>query len=356
MALVRPQDAIFAVVENTGTWGPTDPAIAVAALSALEPNPPGILIPPNQQYVEDTALTGLAGRLPFAVGNHEPDWSGDFNMRYDGALWLLFALFYGDETYTLLENTGTDPIGGQHDFVIAPNLDDVEGTFAIEMINAIIELDFFKVDQIVITGTSGGIITAAISGMGRRWANDSAINDTAALQAVTLEGPRHNMLFDAITLRINDQSDIALAAADEICIESFTMTLTRGLAGKVTSCDAPYRDQLIVPAPGYTGTLAFEIPRWETTALQDAHLAGVVQKADLICTGPLIPDGDVGQDEELTLLFPALTLTGWEWSESETYGESITAEIGRADALPTGFTELNHTLQIDNERQSAYTT
>lgn len=356
MALVRPQDATFAVVENTDTWDDQVAAAAVAADSKIEPNPPGLFIPPGQEYVEDEALTGAAGRLPFDPGNHLPDFSIDsLNCRYDGAWLLLLALWFGSASVAAVENDAMTEIGGLHTFNIATNLDGIHGTIVADWVNAILELDIFKVSQIVLSAESGGRLDLSISGMGRRWRNDSTVNTSTEIATVTLEGPRENIMFDSLVARINAQSGDALASADEICINSFTLTLDRQLDGPVTTCDPPYRDEVVGPAPGWVGTIAFDIPRWQNTDLQDAHVAGTVQKMDLRFTGSTLPDGDGDgtDDKEFNIDLPALTITGYEFSEQGTIGESITAELGRAGSTPSGMNDVNPEIRVQNERDSS---
>lgn len=353
MALVRPHDAAFGIVQNTGTWGPVDPAIAVGADNKIEPNPPGILIPPGDNYQEDPALTGDAGRLPFDPGDHMPDFEAEFNLRYDGALWLLVGLWFGTNTFVELENMAMTAIGGDQTFNVAKNVDGKHATLAMDWVNAIIELDFFKVSQIVIACQNNQRATITVSGMGRRWRNDSAVNDQAALDALTLQGPRNNVHFNQLVARINNQGDAALASGDAISIDSFTLTLDRQMDGPVTTGDAPFRDEVVAPAPGWVGTLQLNIPRWQNTDLQNAHRNGTVQKADLNFTGPQITDGDTGQDETLAIDLPQLTVSGYEFNEAGSIGESITAEIGRAGTTPAGMNSVNPEIRLRNERDAA---
>lgn len=351
MALVRPQEATFAVVQNSDVWDDAVAAAPVGADGKFEPNTPGLLIPPGQEYQADDALISAPGRLPFDLANHVPDFSIDsLNARYDGALWMFIGLFFGTTTAITLDQPPATPIGGIHTFTMADNVDGKQGTLALDWINAILELDAFKVTSISFTATSGGRLDISISGQGRRWRNDSILNTSTEIAAVTLEGPRHNILFDQLVARINLQSAIALAAGDAICINSFTLNLDRQMDGPVTTCDAPYRDEPAAPAPGWVGTIAFDIPRWDTTDLQDAHLSGAVQKMDLIFTGGIIPDGIAGDEESLVINLPNLTLTGYDFSEQGTIGESITAELGAAAAAPAGMGDINPEFILTNER------
>lgn len=360
MALVRPQDATFAAVQNSGVWG-TDPAIAVGANSKIEPLPPGVLINPGREYVEDETLTGDAGRLPFDIGNLLPDFDFEANARFEGAIVLLYGLFFGSETVTTIDNMAMSTIGAEHAFNISKNLDGIHGTFAVDWVNAILEVDFFKVSSIEFSWSTGERMNVTFNLIGRDWSSDppntAQVNDTAALGAVTLEGVRNGMLSENLTFLINDQDGAALAAGtDDLCVTSYTLTLDRQLDGPVTACSTPLREEVAGPAPGWVGTLDVEVPRWQDNSLLTAHKDGTVQKAQIAFTGPLIPMGDPGQDMTWTMDLPQLVPTGFDFTEQGTIGYSVSYELGRADSAPSGMNDVNPELRVENSRQTAYLT
>lgn len=361
MALARPQDAIFAAVQNANAWG-TGTATVVAALSKLEPLPPGILINPGREYNEDLTLTGLAGRLPFDIGNILTDFDAEMNVRYEGALNLLIHLWFGTEAVVNIDTMACATVGAEHTFNVATNLDGKHGTFAVDMINQILEVTHFKVSSIEFSWTTGERLGVTFTMVGRGFGSDppdtAQVNDTAAIATVTLEGSREALVSENLNFRLNLQSAGALASpADDVCITAFTLTLDRQLDGPVTSCSTPFREEVVAPNPGWIGTLSIEVPRYDDGFFLDAHVDGDIHKAEIEWPSTtLLTGGDAGQVLDWNMDLPQLTPTGFEWTEQGTYGHTVTYELGIASAIPTGMNDLNPELRVDNERLTVYAT
>lgn len=361
MALARPQDAIFAAIQNANAWD-TGTAEVVAALSKLEPQPPGILINPGREYNEDLTLTGLAGRLPFDIGNIITDFDAELNVRYEGALNLLVGLFFGTEAVANIDTMACATVGAEHTFNIATNLDGIHGTFAVDMINQILEVSHFKVSSIEFSWTTGERLGITISMVGRGFTSDppdtAQVNDTAAIATVTLEGSREALVSENLTFLLNEASGGALTAGvDDVCITAFTLTLDRQLDGPVTSCSTPFREEVVGPNPGWVGTLSIEIPRYDDGFFLDDHVDGTIHKAEISWPSTtLLTGGDPGQVLDWDMDLPNMTPTGFEWTEQGTYGHTITYELGIASAVPTGMNDVNPELRIDNERLTTYLT
>lgn len=352
---VIPNEAIFAVVQNTNAWNGA--AIAVGAGDGIEPNPPGAVITPQQQYQENEALRGAAGRLKFDLSTHTPDFSFDHNARYEGAQNRIVAGWFGDDSIAAI-SVGTTDVGQTHTLTITDRSED-HFTLAAGMGTVdILEVDHFKVDTITLAWTAGERAVWSFDLMGRRWRNDSAINTSVEIAAVTTGVDRDHWLSSQLAFRIAAQSAItglALNNADAVCINSFTLTLSRAVDGPETTCDSPYRDEPFAAVPGWTGTLAFTIPRWETSTLQDAHLAGTLLMADLNFVGPAI-SGSAGAELKGALInLPQLQITEYELADEGTYGESVTAELTAAEITVAGMTTspIPHMI-LRSEDQAVY--
>lgn len=332
---VIPNEAIFAVVQNTNAWN--GDAIAVGAGDGIEPNPPGAIITPQQQYQENEALRGAAGRLKFDLSTHTPDFGFDHNARYEGAQNRLVAGWFGSDALTAIDE-GTANVGQEHLLTIVDRAEE-HFTLAAGMGTVdILEVDHFKVDSITLAWTAGERAIWTFDCLGRRWRNDSAINTQTQIDAVTTGVDRDHWLSSQLTFRISPQSAItglALNDADAVCINSFTLSLSRGGDGPETTCDSPYRDEPFASVPGWTGTLAFTIPRWETASLQDAHLAGTLMMADLNFVGPFLT-GSPTEAKGGLINFPQLQITEYDIAEEGTYGEAVTAELTSAEITVAG--------------------
>lgn len=358
MALVRPQDITFAVVQNPNVWD-TGSAQAVGALSKVEPLPPGILVAPGQEYNVDESLTGIAGRLPFDQGNQIPDWDMSFNARYEGAVNLLVALWFGAEGVVTFDDMAMTPVGGLHTFNVATNLDGKHGTYAADFINAVQEVDFFKVGSIGMNWSSGERLGYEMSAMGRRFRIDSITNTPTELGMVTLEGVRETLIAANLTVLMNEASGAALVGGtDDLCLSAFGVTLDRQLDGPVTSCSTPYREEVVGPQPGWVGQMSAEVPRYQNNDLLNAHLNGTIQKAQIAWVGSAIPGADLGNETYLWQLdLPALTPTEFEWSEQGTIGHTLTFELAQsAIGTPSGMNDPNPELRIQNSRTTVYLT
>ena len=332
---VIPNEAIFAVVQTPNAWNGA--AIAVGAGDGIEPNPPGAVITPQQQYQENEALRGAAGRLKFDLSTHTPDFGFDHNARYEGAQNRLVAGFFGADAITAILS-GTVNVGQTHELTIVDRAAE-HFTLAAGMGTVdILEVDHFKVDSITLAWTAGERAVWTFDCLGRRWRNDSVINDAAAITAVTAPADRDHWLSSQLTFRIAPQSESTALASptDDVCINSFTLTLSRGGEGPETTCDSPYRDEPFAAVPGWTGTLAFTIPRWETSSMQDAHLAGTLMMADLDFVGPDLAPGPPGESKGALINLPQLQINEYELSDEGTYGESITAELTAAEVIVAG--------------------
>lgn len=351
--LVIPNEAVFAIEENTNAW--SGDAVAVGAGDGIEPNPPGALIVPGRTYEENNALRGAAGRLKFDVGSVTPDFSFDHNARYAGKQNALVAGWFGDDSVAAI-NEGTLQVGSTHTFTIQDR-SETHFTLAAGMGTVdILEMDHFKVDTLTLSWTAGTRAVWTFDNMGRRWRNDSSINQAAQINTVTASSNRDHWLSEQLTARIAAQSaSTALASTtNDICISSFTLTLSRSLAGPETTCGSPYRDEPFAAVPGWTGTIAFTIPRWETSTLQDAHEAGTLLMMDLVFLGALVT-GSTTVNRSATINLPQLQITEYDLVEEGTYGESVTAELTSAEITVAGMTgsPIPHII-IASEDQAAY--
>jgi hypothetical protein len=153
------------------------------------------------------------------------------------------------------------------------------------------------------------------------------------LDTVTYKALNKAFLLRNTNLRINAQSDIALAVGDKVTLVDFKIAKNRDSDSVVPGGS----DYILQPKQGKFPklTLTFSIPRIDTLAetLYDAYLAETLQKADIVFSGSHVK-------RELKLEYSQVKITKADNPKDEVLACEIECEIEIASVAPAGMTNL----------------
>ena len=153
------------------------------------------------------------------------------------------------------------------------------------------------------------------------------------LDTVTYKAINKAFLLRNTVLRINAQSDIALAVDNKVTLVDFKITKNRDSDSVVPAGS----DYILQSKQGKFPklTLTFSIPRIDTLAetLYDAYLAETLQKADIIFSGS-------NADRGLSLEYSQVKIVKADNPHDEVLACNIECEIEIASTAPAGITNL----------------
>lgn len=182
-------------------------------------------------------------------------------------------------------------------FKFSPDIYGIFVTIAKTMIAYIEEIPTAKVTALTLSGEVGAKplqLTVEVTGINREIA--SAINTLVTFANVTVPtgGEALPVLYSHLQFRMNDRSDVALAAGHVIYPSKFTLALKRNLKGDFTG---QYRTtgtnpQDLIDEPSNEGlpelTLTLEFATHTATTFLAALGSDTRKKMDITATGPVI--------------------------------------------------------------------
>jgi hypothetical protein len=184
-----------------------------------------------------------------------------------------------------------------HTLKMAKNVDGLFFTLAAKLGTGFVEeIPSWKIAKAVFTWETGKPTQLALSGPGIDLIVDSAVNTMASFAAVTTLETANRCYMGQTEFRMNDQSDVALSAADKTGPSKIVLTLERKLTGfygsyvsASTDGGAP-RDLIDEPTNDGmpTGTLSVTYPRLKDSSGRIDIRNNTSKKAEIICTGPVI--------------------------------------------------------------------
>jgi len=164
-----------------------------------------------------------------------------------------------------------------------------------------------------ISGEMGGNVEITVTTLVSQSVIDGAVNDQTVMDAVGYHTQEHivHMRDEDAYFRINAQSGGSLAAADEACIESFTLSFQRNV-DPIYCIGTGAETQQPVERAWPDVTLNVTFPKRVDAALPDTYgllalaQAGTPLKAELMLRGGTL---DATYDAQFMMQFPALTIT-----------------------------------------------
>lgn len=218
--------------------------------------------------------------------------------RYEDAVRLLMlAEFFGTAGVPATHAAGTT--SKDHTLKMAKKIEGLFGTFAAKSGLGIQEVPSFKPNKVVFKWETGKPLEITISGIGIDEVTNSTTNDGTSFANVTIPTNATNKrIYSAQTqFWMNAQSGIALAIGDKKGYASIELTLERklkGFFGSIVSSDTNPRDLIDEPTNDVgdegciTGSLKVTFNRATDFAGWADVRALTPQKAEIICTGPII--------------------------------------------------------------------
>lgn len=352
-----PHEVLFCAGKNPNAWD--GDALELNGWEyVLEPPPPGPAPAPGLLLVEDIAFQGDIGRLALRGGHREPSFAIAHELKFVGPIPYLTAAFFGDETQTDLSDPGL--VGSQHVLELASTPAN-HLTFAAEYGpgGSIYEIDHLKIDTYSYSYQPGSPPRLSFGCMGRRWANNSSINDATTFDRSLWSipswwhrgGARDH---DAAYVYMNAQDDEALSSAHPICVDSLELKLARSLKAPVTIGSHPYRSEPYAPAPGWIGTVAFTRNNPQDTLLEDAAYSGDLYKLQFRVRGDLLTGAITTRRTWVTAL-PQAQINSYQLENggtAERVGMELTAAT--ADVAGMGSRHAPH-LVVRSEDTNAWT-
>jgi len=234
--------------------------------------------------LQDESLTGTADQEPGLTSSKTVTGTIEMNMQYSSpVIMTLLAMAMGraDTPLAPLGHKGGKPYPYYMDLRLGDNVEGYFVTMAIDKTqdgSTIHEYDSIKVNGFTLTGASGDFVKISFDLIARKLSNSGTT--TSSLNSATNATPKKFVRFEDFQFRSRAQSEAALNATNQFYPTSFTITLNNSLVGDLTSLNAPYVDEPIRDAArDITGS--FEIPKYESTTIEDQFLAGTVTKMDL---------------------------------------------------------------------------
>lgn len=341
-----------AVMVNESTYGT---AVQGGALSAF----PFLSFQDgkNISYVENNNISGSAFRRLMAQGTKlfTPGWSQD--AFYAAGLPHALALLAGSDSPSVVQNSDPANVGADHLMVPQSSNLGISATVArlLNGVDTVKEFSGFKPQRIELTISAGGQLSVTVSGPCQNLVNTGATNTTGSIGSATFDAPLELIMYADMTVWYADQDGNAFDDNDKIHVDSVTWAWERGY-----KIDPGATSQLIrepVPSGFFATDFSMVLPLEEDLQPETDMLAGTAKRAHVQLSGPLLTDGDAGQNNEINLYLPALQVT--ENSDDvdgpEAISPSISFDVGEAETAPNDMNSqtVPHVI-VRNELETAY--
>jgi hypothetical protein len=262
-------------------------------------------------------------------------------LRYD-SLDLLIALAMGATGGAPSQQGATTAYA--QSFTLANTLDALFATLVLENNVNIDEYPGLKVAGFTIAGEINAPVTITFHVICDKRETDSVTNTDVTFANVTFTETKNRVIFGQGVYRMNDASDIALAAGDAIYPSAFELVFQRNLAGKYTRAGFDYIDE-----PSSDGeptiTLQLTFPRYTTKTPFTDWDADTIKKLDITFTGAEI---EAPYNRVFLLSFPNLKTADANLEYvKEIMPYEVTFTCLPADAAPAGMVGITLPFQID---------
>jgi hypothetical protein len=266
-----------------------------------------------------------------------PDLTLTQRARYGDYSYVFDALAMGSpNAVTISTSTAGQTTSWQHVTDLAPAIDGLGVTVAIDKVYFVDELTSAKVHGFGMQPGDGGVMDKSYKLLGSKTTNISSINTRSTVNGATYPTLENRVFRKHGIFRMNRQSAGALGASDAVAIESFGLEFERPQ-------DAPHvfgQDFVYEPADNGFPTVKVSVsyPRMTTISANSLYQAlrdDPQWKADLTFSGSYINSTDQYTEK---YQFPALELD--EWTASVTGANQVkpsatfTAKL--AATSPTG--------------------
>jgi hypothetical protein len=230
---------------------------------------------------------------------------------YNGNQYILEALAMGSPAaVTISTSTNGQTTSWKHIIDLAPSIDGLGATFAIDKKLYVDELTSAKVYGFSMAVGDGGVMDKTFRVMGSKPTNISSVNINSTVYGATFPALQDRVFRLQGVIRMNAAANGSLVASDAIAVEDHTFTFERPQ-------DAPFvfgQDFIYEPADnGFpTVQVTFTYPRMSTVSansLYQALRADTDFKADITYSGAYINSTD--RYTEL-IQFPALEMADWQ--------------------------------------------
>lgn len=289
MAGVTGKEAAIAFAKfGTNSWG-----VAASVTRGMYFNSDGAMAP-QPSYVDDNSFgQDFLGQAE--VGDiASPDLTFTQRAKYDDHAYIWEALAMGSPAaVTIATSASGQTTSWQHIIDLAPSLDGLGLTFAIDKVLYVDECTSAKVYGFSFTGGDGGVMDQSFRVMGSRPTNISSVNTRSTVNGATFPALRNRIFRKQGTIRMNLQSAGSLVAADAITVQECNVEFSRPQ-------DAPFvygLEHISEPAdqgfPEFSVRLTY--PRMNTVSANSIYRAlvdGSVFKADMTFLGAFINSTD----------------------------------------------------------------
>lgn len=230
--------------------------------------------------------------------------------RYDDWSYILEALAMGSPNAVTISTSASGQVTSwQHILDLAPSIDGLGATFAMDKVLFVDELTSAKVYGFGFGLGDSGVFDETFRVLGTQMTNISSINTRSTVNGATFKSLDNRVFQKQVTFRMNAQSAGSLVAGDEVKAEAIEWSFQRPQ-------DAPHvTNQEYIFEPGDNGhpevTLSVTYPRMTTVtanSLYQALRADTRMKADLTALGAYINSTD---RYTLRYQFPHLELNEW---------------------------------------------
>lgn len=267
---------VKAAVTKAALWGT---AVACGADNGILINP-HTLKKTRQAQIDDS----LGIYFPADSVNAQIKCEGDIPayLRYD-SLDLLIALAMGATAGAPVQQGATTAYA--QTFTLANTLDGLFATFIVDNQINIDEYTTVKITGFQIKGQVGKPLEIHFHAIAIDRDANSVINTLTTFANVTYMETGNRVLYDQGIFRINEASDVALAAANQVYPDSFTLEFKRKMAG----CYGVGSSMDIIDEPTNDGlpeiTLKMEFPRYTANTYFADWDADTRMKMDMTWTG-----------------------------------------------------------------------
>lgn len=271
-----------------------------------------------------------------------PDITWTQRDRFNDYGYVFEALAMGSPAAVTISTSANGQVTSwQHVIDLAPNIDGLGGTAAIDKVLFVDELTSFKVKGFSLQPGDGGVMDKSFKVLGSKSTNISSTNTRSTVGGAVFPDLANRVFRKHGTFRINKQGASGLGSSDAVAIENFSMDFERPQ-------DAPHvfgQDFVYEPADQGFPTIKVSVtfPRMNTVSANSMYQAlrdDPQFKADMTFAGAYINSTDRYTEK---YEYPALELD--EWTAAVTGANQVkptaTFMAKMAATSPTGMAFVN---------------
>lgn len=295
------------------------------------------------QFVEDRSF-GETELGPADIGDIQPpDLTLGGQGRYEDYNFILEALAMGSPATPTISTSAVGQVTSwQHILDIAPSIDGLGATFALDRKLYVEEITSAKIYGFGETIGEGGVVEQSFKLLGSKPTNISSVNINSTVYGATYPALNGKVFRKQGTFRLNKQSGGALGSTDAIPVEAFEFTFER----PQDKSFATGQDYIIEPGDNEFPVLSFRVtfPRMNTVSANSLYAAlrnTDAFKADMTYAGTFINSTDQYTKK---YQFPYAELQDFATPAAGAAQVKPTAMfmLKKPSAAPTGMTGVTH--------------